>query len=270
MDPARPAAAALLVDGDRIAAVLDDPADAPRGAERFDLAGGCALPGFTDAHVHFPSWALSRRELALLEAGSLGEAVALVAAAAPSPGGWIRGRGWRDELWPDGERPDRHALDAVVRDRPVALRAHDSHSLWLNSAALALAGGDLETPGGVVERDAGGEPTGILREEAAWRYEARFAPEPRRRSTPCAPRCRRSPRRASSPSTTRTAGRARPRCSPRPGSRSACGSPCPRTPGRSRAGTTSRRSWTARSARAPPGCSTARAWRSPPPASSRA
>ena len=60
---------------------------------------------------------------------------------------------------------------------PVALRAHDSHSLWLNSAALALAGGDLETPGGVVERDADGEPTGILREEAAWRFEARFAPE---------------------------------------------------------------------------------------------
>jgi predicted amidohydrolase YtcJ len=176
MDPARPAAAALLLDGDRIAAVLDDPADAPRGAERFDLAGGCALPGFTDAHVHFPSWALSRRELALLDAGSLGEAVARVAAAAPS-GGWIRGRGWRDELWPDGERPGRRALDAVVPDTPVALRAHDSHSLWLNSAALALAGGDLETPGGVVERDAGGEPTGILREEAAWRFEARFAPE---------------------------------------------------------------------------------------------
>ena len=178
LDPARPAAAALLLDGDRIAAVLDDPAEAPRGARRFDLAGGCALPGFTDAHVHFPSWALSRRELALLDARSLGEAVARVGAAAPAPGGWIRGRGWRDALWPEGERPDRRALDAVVRDRPVALRAHDSHSLWLNSAALALAGGDLETPGGVVERDAGGEPTGILREEAAWRYEARFAPEP--------------------------------------------------------------------------------------------
>ncbi|MGI8780732.1 MAG: amidohydrolase, partial [Solirubrobacteraceae bacterium] len=51
-----------------------------------------------------------------------------------------------------------------------------SHSLWLNSAALALAGGDLDAPGGVVERDADGEPTGILREEAAWRFEARFGP----------------------------------------------------------------------------------------------
>jgi hypothetical protein len=178
MDPAHPAAAALLLDGDRVAAVLDDPADAPRGVERVDLEGGCALPGFTDAHVHLPSWALSRRELGLLDARSLAEAVARVATAAPSAGGWIRGRGWRDELWPDGERPDRRALDAVAPDVPVALRAHDSHSLWLNSAALARAGGDLETPGGVVERDADGEPTGILREEAAWRFEGRFAPEP--------------------------------------------------------------------------------------------
>ena len=52
----------------------------------------------------------------------------------------------------------------------VALRAHDGHSLWLNSAALAVAGGDLAVPGGVVETDAAGEPTGILREASAWRF----------------------------------------------------------------------------------------------------
>ena len=51
--------------------------------------------------------------------------------------------------------------------------AKDYHSLWLNSAALALAGGDLEVEGGVVERDAQGEPTGVLREEAAWRFKER-------------------------------------------------------------------------------------------------
>ena len=118
-----------------------------------------------------------------------------------------------DELWPDGDRPDRHALDAVLPDTPVALRAHDSHSLWLNSAALALAGGDLETPGGVVERDAAGEPTGILREEAAWRYEARFAPEPAETLDAMRAAMPAAPRRASSPCTTRTAGRAPPRCS---------------------------------------------------------
>ncbi len=52
--------------------------------------------------------------------------------------------------------------------------AKDYHSLWLNSAALALADGDLEVEGGVVERDGRGEPTGVLREESAWRFRERF------------------------------------------------------------------------------------------------
>ena len=58
--------------------------------------------------------------------------------------------------------------------RPAALIAKDYHSLWLNSAALALANGDLEVAGGVVERDAAGEPTGVLREESAWRFKERY------------------------------------------------------------------------------------------------
>ena len=51
--------------------------------------------------------------------------------------------------------------------------ARDSHSLWLNSAALARANGDLEVPGGVVERDEHGEPTGVLREESCWTFRDR-------------------------------------------------------------------------------------------------
>ena len=177
LDPARPEAAALVIRGDRIAAVLDDPADGPARARRIDLDGGCVLPGFTDAHVHFPSWALARGQLQLTRVRSLPEALARVAeAAAGRPrGAWLRGGGWRDELWPSEDRPDRWALDAVTAHLPVALRSQDGHSLWLNSAALAIAGEDLETPGGVVERDPAGEPTGILREEAAWRFQARFA-----------------------------------------------------------------------------------------------
>src|SRR5919204_115871 len=66
----------------------------------------------------------------------------------------------------DPERP----LDAVAPGVRVALRAHDGHSLWLSSAALAAAGGDLAVPGGVVETDDAGDPTGILREESAWRF----------------------------------------------------------------------------------------------------
>ena len=59
------------------------------------------------------------------------------------------------------------------RRRPTAMIAKDYHSIWLNSAGLVFAGGDLDVDGGVVERDASGEPTGILREEAAWRFKER-------------------------------------------------------------------------------------------------
>ncbi len=83
----------------------------------------------------------------------------------------MRGRGWRSAEWP--EQPTKEALDEVAGSIPVALLAHDSHSVWLNSAALAHADGDLEVDGGVVERDAAGEPTGILREEACWGFRDR-------------------------------------------------------------------------------------------------
>ena len=72
------------------------------------------------------------------------------------------------QLW--SEKPARQALDAVAPGVRVALRAHDGHSLWLSSAALAVAGGDLAVRGGVVETDAAGDPTGILREASAWRF----------------------------------------------------------------------------------------------------
>ena len=85
----------------------------------------------------------------------------------------MRGLGWRDADWT--EPPTRAALDAIAPDAPVILTSKDYHSLWLNSAALARAGGDLDAPGGVVERDAAGEPTGVLRESAAWRFRDRHA-----------------------------------------------------------------------------------------------
>ena len=148
MDPARPVARSLVVDGDRIVALDEEPA----GARRVDLGGGCLLPGFTDAHVHFPTWAVTRRELQLHGTRSREEVLARVAEAAPRVprGRWLRGFGWTADGW----EPSREALDAVSGDVPVALLAHDWHSLWVNSAALAHAGGDLERPGGVVDLEA--------------------------------------------------------------------------------------------------------------------
>jgi predicted amidohydrolase YtcJ len=163
LDPARPLARSLVVAGDQIVALDEEPA----GAERIDLGGCCVLPGFSDAHAHFPTWALTRRELQLHGTRSLEEVLARVAEAAPgvARGRWLRGFGWTAHGW----EPSREALDRVSGDVPVALLAHDWHSLWVNSAALAHAEGDLERPGGVV-----GIEQGILREEAAWAFRDRF------------------------------------------------------------------------------------------------
>jgi predicted amidohydrolase YtcJ len=136
------------------------------------LRGRCVMPAFTDAHTHFPSWSLGLSELRLEDVHSAAEAVDRVRTAPRSASGWIRGRGWRDATWPD--RPTAAALDAVTGDTPCALWHRDTHSLWLNAAALRRADGDLEVPGGVVERDASGAPTGILREEAAWAFRERY------------------------------------------------------------------------------------------------
>ena len=145
--------------------------EVPAGAERLDV-DGCVVPGLTDAHVHFPSWALAREELQAFGAPGPDAVVAAVRDALPVEG-WLRGRGWRDAGWT--EAPHRAQLDEVCGDVPVALRSHDGHSLWLSSAALAHADGPLDVPGGVVERDPDGEPTGVLREEAAWAFFDRHA-----------------------------------------------------------------------------------------------
>jgi predicted amidohydrolase YtcJ len=175
LEPALPAARALSIAGDRIAGGVGTHETALPTPERIDLGGRCVLPGLTDSHVHFPTWALAQRQIALDGCGSLDKALARIrdAPARSGSGGWIRGYGWRSGDWSPQREPTRHDLDAVTGDAPAALIAKDYHSLWLNSAALALADGDLDVDGGVVERDGSGEPTGVLREEAAWRFKER-------------------------------------------------------------------------------------------------
>ena len=174
LDPALPTTAALAIAGELVAGGVGVHESALPSPEVVDLGGRCVLPGFTDAHVHFPTWALAQRDVSLDGAGSLAEALDRVRAGLDglAPGRWLRGHGWRSGDWADGHDPTRHDLDALTGDRPAALIAKDFHTLWLNSAALALAGGDLDVEGGVVERDERGEPTGILREESAWRFKA--------------------------------------------------------------------------------------------------
>jgi predicted amidohydrolase YtcJ len=177
MEPSLPTARALAIAGEWIVGGVGTHETALASPERVELGGRCVLPGFNDAHVHFPTWALAQREVRLEGTRSLDEAVARVREAVGDvrSGGWLRGRGWRSADWSPAVEPTREALDEVTGSVPTILTARDSHSCWLNSAALALADSDLAVPGGVVEIDGRGEPTGVLREESCWHFRDRYA-----------------------------------------------------------------------------------------------
>ena len=172
MDATLPTARALAIAGARVAGGVGTHETALPSPEVVDLGGRCVLPGFTDSHVHFPTWSLSQHEVKLEGVTGLDEALERVRSH-PRRGTWIRGTGWRSAEW--DAQPTAAALDEVTGDAPALLWSRDYHSAWLNSAALVRAGGDLEVDGGVVERDAVDEPTGVLREESAWQFRARFA-----------------------------------------------------------------------------------------------
>jgi hypothetical protein len=172
MDRSLPTARALAIAGAHVAGGVGTHETALPSPDVVDLGGRCVLPGFTDSHVHFPTWSLSQHDVKLEGVSGLADALDRVRTH-PRRGSWIRGTGWRSVGWE--EQPTAAALDEVTGSVPALLFSKDYHSAWLNSAALAWAGGDLDVEGGVVERDETGVPTGILREESAWQFRARFA-----------------------------------------------------------------------------------------------
>ncbi len=174
LDPMRPRATALATAGGRVVG-LDDEAQARRTArtEVVDLRGRTVIPGLVDHHIHFTGYALGLARVQLDGAHSLDEAVARVAARVQTalPGEWILGLGWNHLDWDNPIFPTKEPLDRIAPDNPVALDRKDGHTVWLNSAALRAANISRSTPnpaGGWIDRDAGGEPTGLLREQAAW------------------------------------------------------------------------------------------------------
>jgi hypothetical protein len=167
---------ALAIGGGRILAVGRGEAIAALagpGAATLDARGGTVTPAFTDAHIHLVAWARSRGTLELFDCASRAQALERVAGyLARHPAGGdghdvVVGRGWDANPWHDS--PDRASLDRATGSRPVVLHSKDFHSLWVNSAALARAGvtrATADPSGGRLERDAAGEPTGIVREHA--------------------------------------------------------------------------------------------------------
>ena len=140
-----------------------------------------AIPGLTDAHLHLADAAIAASHVDLTEAPTLGQGLAWIAAREASltaPEAWLEGHGWDSDRW--GGWPTAADLERVAPGRRVALWAHDHHSLWVSSTALAAGGIGPGTPdpdGGAIRRGPGGEPTGVLHETAA-RLVSVHLPEP--------------------------------------------------------------------------------------------
>ena len=163
-------ATAVAVRGGRVVVVgSDQRALALRGplTRVVDLGGAVVVPGLVDSHCHLQGLGKSLAQIDLMDTPSAVACIQQVAdAMAEMPGtSWLQGRGWDQNDWEIREYPHRSLLDEVTGDRPCLLRRVDGHAAWVNTAALAAAGIDRDTPdpaGGQILRDADGEPTGIL------------------------------------------------------------------------------------------------------------
>jgi len=174
LDPSFPNTTALAIQGETILAAGSDgevAALAQPGDRLIDLHGRTLLPGLVDSHLHLHWLALARQWIDLHGVASLDDVLALVAGRAEeTPAGeWILGQAWNQNLWPGRAFPTAADLDRVAPGHPVYLRAQSGHAGWANSLALRLAGVTAELPdppGGEIQRDVEGQPTGVLLEEA--------------------------------------------------------------------------------------------------------
>jgi len=188
-DPAQPWADAMAVSEGKITCigktdhVLLDCGGGQEGVETVNLRGQFVMPGFNDAHVHLGGAGADELAVPLTGAPSAEEMQKRVATAVAQhkPGEWITGGGWDHTLWPEKRFPNRQQLDAVAPKNPAILTHISGHVAVANSLALKSAEIDKTTPnppGGEIERDALGEPTGMLKEYAAMTLVKVRIPDP--------------------------------------------------------------------------------------------
>ncbi|HTD87341.1 MAG TPA: amidohydrolase family protein, partial [Candidatus Binatia bacterium] len=174
MDGHRPTAAAIAVLGNRIVAVgANDEIKQLAGTATkvVDAQGQLVLPGFNDAHVHFMSGGFQLSSVDLRDADTPQEfANRIRDFVGENPAGrWITGGDWDHERWPDAKLPTKELIDEFTRETPVFVNRLDCHMTLANSLVLKLAGVTRDTKdpdGGVIVRDASGEPTGVLKDAA--------------------------------------------------------------------------------------------------------
>jgi predicted amidohydrolase YtcJ len=137
----------------------------------FNLEGRLLMPAFVESHAHFYSLGKSLFQLNLVGTESAEEIAMMVKKAADEvpAGQWVLGRGWDQNDWKVKKFPDHVILDKASPENPVILRRIDGHAAWVNGAALQIAEitKDTKDPeGGEILRDAGGNPTGVLIDNA--------------------------------------------------------------------------------------------------------
>ncbi|MBI2942718.1 MAG: amidohydrolase family protein [Candidatus Wallbacteria bacterium] len=190
LDPERPAGWGVEIEDGVVQRVLSGPGDCERraGTRVVRLRGRTLAPSFADAHVHLMSWSRSTTAVDLSGSKDLDDALGRLrrAAAKAAAGDWVRARNWNRNGWADPSWPTSRQLDRAVGENPAIVDSHDLHGCWLNSLALekAQAAGLLAADAsaesrGVMRQQRRGrlEPTGILREDAAWAVR-RLVPPP--------------------------------------------------------------------------------------------
>ncbi len=174
VDKRRPRAEALAVIGERIVAVgSTTEIDQWRGpsTRMIDAREHTVLPGFNDAHTHFLDGGAELDSVQLKDADSLQEFARRIGekAAHTPKGEWILGGDWDEEKWNPPQLPTKELIDPVTPNTPVFVNRYDGHEALANSLALKLAHITAKTPdppGGVIVRDAQGNPTGMLKDAA--------------------------------------------------------------------------------------------------------
>jgi predicted amidohydrolase YtcJ len=175
----KPWAQALAVRGDRIVAVGTDAKVerwSGRGTKTVDLHGRTMVPGFIDAHSHMVDAATEFGWAHLDGTASMSVAIERMRALAQRtpPGGWVVGVDWDEAKWPERRYFLRGDLDQVSTVHPVVAVRMDGHMGCANTKALELAT-DLTAMDGV-EKDAAGQPTGVMKEDPFYKLHERFSP----------------------------------------------------------------------------------------------
>jgi len=143
------------------------------GIRTIDLHGHTATPGLIDTHAHIAEGGVNELYgVKLSDAASVVEIVARVKAkvALVKPGKWVTGSGWDEGKLAERRYVVATDLDAVSPSNPVWLVHTTGHYGVANAAALKLAhitATTADPPAGTIDRDAHGNPTGVLKEESA-------------------------------------------------------------------------------------------------------